>query len=156
MITANELRIGNLIFWNPKLSNPKSTLESMQVEVSAILKDKIGYTFPGIEYRAEPFEDDLLQQEARYKSLEELELIVLTAEILESCGFKQDDNSNRKVFFKHEYKSFLEMEINIIDYKVLLRFTNGKKVELPYTYKFLNQLQNLFFTLTGEELEINQ
>ena len=47
------------------------------------------------------------------------------------------------------------METNIPDYKVLLRLMNDQKVELPSTYQFLNQLQNLYFTLTGEELEIN-
>ena len=46
MITASELRIGNLLFWNPKLSNPNTTLAAVRVEVSAILKDKIGYIFP--------------------------------------------------------------------------------------------------------------
>ncbi|HEY6974906.1 MAG TPA: hypothetical protein VH396_01380 [Chitinophagaceae bacterium] len=156
MITSNELRIGNLLFWNPKLSNPNTTLEAMQIEVWAILKDKIGYTFPGIEYRAEPFEDDLLQKEIRYKSLEELELVVLTPEILEMCGFKQEDDSfDRNEIFKNQNTPFLDVEINILEYKVLLRFTNGQTVELPSTYKFLNQLQNLYFILTGEELEIN-
>jgi hypothetical protein len=156
MITANELRKGNLIFWNPKLSNPNTTLASVQVEVSAILKDKIGYIFPGIEYRAEPFEDDLLQKEIRYKSLEELEPVMLTPEIFEMCGFNQvDDYFSGNMFFKNEYKSFLGIDINIADYKVSLRFIDNQKVDLPYSYKFLHQLQNLYFALTGEELEIN-
>src|SRR4051794_31565113 len=119
MITANELRTGNLIFWNPKLSNPNITLEPMQVEVSAILEDKIGYTSPKIEYRVEPFEDDLLQKNTSYKSLEELEPISLTAEVLERSGFKEANNAGRKVFFK-KYNEFLEISINIVDYTVTL------------------------------------
>jgi hypothetical protein len=156
MIEANELRIGNLIFWNPKLSNPNTTLTNVQVEVSAILKDKIGYIFPGIEYRVEPFEDDLLQNETRYKSLEELEPIMLTSEILEMGGFKQvDDRFSRNIFFKNEYKSFLRIDIKIADYKASLHFMDGQKVDLPYSCKFLHQIQNLHFGLTNEELEIN-
>src|SRR6266487_5068670 len=115
MITANELRIGNLIFWNPKLSNPNITLAAMQVEISAILEDKISYISPGIEYRVEPFEDDLLQKETPYKSLKELEPIILTAEILEKCGFKQvDDYLSKKAYVKHEGEYFLEIDINIV------------------------------------------
>ena len=88
MIKANELRIGNLILWNPKLSHPGTTLHPAQIEVTLILHDKIGYISPGIEHRVESFEDDLLQTETSYKSLEEIEAIPLTAELLEKCGFE--------------------------------------------------------------------
>ena len=156
MITASELRIGNLLFWDPKLSNPNTTLAAVRVEVSAILKDKIGYIFPGIEYRAEPFEDDLWQEETRYKSFEELEPIILTAQILEVCGFKQvDDYFSRNMLFENRYKSFSKIDINIVNYKVSLRLMNGQQVDLPHSYKFIHQFQNLYFTLTWEELEIN-
>jgi len=156
MITANELRIGNLIFWNPKLSNPNITLAAMQVEISAILEDKISYISPGIEYRVEPFEDDLLQKETPYKSLKELEPIILTAEILEKCGFKQgDDYLSKKAYVKHEGEYFLEININIVDYKVLLHFAGDQKVGLPHSYKYIHEFQNLYFALTHEELEVN-
>jgi hypothetical protein len=156
MITAGELRIGNLICWNPKLSNPHTTLEAVQIEVSVILKDKIGYIFPGTEYRAEPFEDDLLQKETRHKSFEELEPIILTTEILEMCGFKQmDDHFSRNLLFENAYKSFSAIDIDIADYRVSLRFVNGQWMNLPYSCKFLHQLQNLYFALTIEELEIS-
>jgi hypothetical protein len=156
MLTANELRIGNLIFWNPKLSSPNTTLPAMQVEVCAILEDKIGYTSPGIEYRAEPFEDDLLQMETSYKSFEELEPILLTREILERCGFRQADNyAGRNIFLKDQVE-FLEIEKNIIGHKVSLgSAADHQRIDLPYAFKFLHQLQNLFFALTGEELEIS-
>jgi hypothetical protein len=156
MITANELRVGNLIFWNPKLSNPNTTLPAMQVEVSAILEDKIGYVSPGIEYRVESFEDDLLQKKTPYKLLEELEPILLTHEILERCGFKQvGDYLSKNLYLNHADEHFFKIDINIVDYKVLLHFAGSQKVILPYHYKFLHQLQNLYFALTGEELEVN-
>ena len=156
MITSNELRISNLIFWNPKLLNPNTTLAPMQIEVSAIFKDKISYISPNIEYRAEPFEDDLLQEETPTKLLEEIEPITLTPEILERYGFTQAANYlNRYVYHRPQDKQFLEIEINIEEYKVSLNVTTHQKVDLPYHYKFLHQLQNLFFVLTGEELEVN-
>src|SRR6266496_4311131 len=156
MITANELRVGNLIFWNPKLLNLNTTLVGFQVEVFAILKDKISYIFPGIEYRVEPFEDDLLQKETPYKSLEELEPIILTPEVLEKYGFKQaSDYLHRSVYHKHQYEQVLKIDINILEYKVSLNFASDQKVDLPHHYKFLHQLQNLYFALTGEELEVN-
>ncbi len=155
MITANELRAGNLIFWNPKLLNPNTTLAGMQVEVSAILGDKISYISPGIEYRVESFEDDLLQKETSYKSLEELEPIILTPEVLEKYGFKQaSDYLNRSVYYKHHDKKSLKIDINILEYKVSL-FAGDQKVDLPHHHKFFHQLQNLYFALTGEELEVN-
>lgn len=155
MITINELRIGNLIFWNPRLSSANTTLATIQIEVSAILKDKIGYIFPRIEYRAEPFEDDLLQNETRYKPLEELEPITLSPEILEMCGFKQANDLLNRNMFSNEYGSFSEIDINIADYKASLRFKDGQCIDLPYPCKFLHQLQNLHFALTGGELGIN-
>jgi len=156
MITANELRVGNLIFWNPKLLNLNTTLVGFQVEVFAILKDKISYIFPGIEYRVEPFEDNLLQKETPYKSLEEFEPIILTPEMLTRYGFEQSSHYlNRFVYYKHQDEQFLKIDINILEYKVSLSFADDQKVDLPLHYKFLHQLQNLYFALTGEELEIN-
>ena len=59
------------------------------------------------------------------------------------------------MFFENGYKSFSKIDINIVNYKVSLRLMNGQQVDLPYSYKFLHQLQNLYFTLKWEELEIN-
>ena len=89
MIKANELRIGNLVLWNPKLLHPGNTLPPMQVQVYTILQDRISYVFPNIENRVEPFEDDVAQNGTRYKLLEELAPIMLTAEILENVGFEE-------------------------------------------------------------------
>src|SRR5256885_1632084 len=82
-----ELRIGNLILWNPRLSTPKTTLVPTQVEVSAILEDRIGFISPRIEHRVEPFEDDLLELETPHRPIEEFEGISLTSEFLKKCGF---------------------------------------------------------------------
>ncbi len=80
MIQPRELRIGNIVSYNPKLSNPQTTLPPVLIEVSAILPDKIGYAFPNLEHRVEPFEDDLLQMQMRYRLLAEVEPIALSYE----------------------------------------------------------------------------
>lgn len=140
MIKANELRIGNLILWNPKLSNPNTTLLPELVEVAAIREDSIGYLSPRIEHRVEPFEDDVLELDAPHRPLEEFEPVALTTELLEKCGFATNNTTYQKD----------PLTIVFNDNKVQVTMNNR---ELPCTY--FHQLQNFYFTLTGEELEIN-
>jgi hypothetical protein len=71
--------------------------------------------------------------------------IPLTPEILERCGFEQnspvygDYYNNGDIFIFKEKDGFM-------------LFDEGS-IGNPFNY--LHQLQNLFFALTGEELEIN-
>lgn len=68
--------------------------------------------------------------------------IILTEEILLKCGFKRFPWGLviNELLFKDDLKcSFLELEIG-----------NGFRVKV----NFLHQLQNLYFALTGKELEI--
>ena len=143
MIKANELRIGNLILWNPKLSHPSTTLHPTQIEVTSILQDKIGYISAGMEHRAEPFEDDLLQMETSHKPTEELEPIPLTSELLEKYGFEiVSGEVYRKGYFVLEKLQDDNEEVFQL---------NGYEIRPKITY--LHQLQNIYFVLTGEELE---
>lgn len=150
MIIANELRIGNLVTWNPKLVSPNSTLPPLQVEVISISPDRISYVFPNIENRVEPFEDDVAQNGVRHKLLEELEPIVLTTEILDNCGFEEKTGLLTEAHFekgdlqlKFNGEFFQRLALTKIDFTVF---------ELPI--KHFHQLQNLYFAMTGEELEI--
>lgn len=150
MIKANELRIGNLVTWNPKLTSPGNTLPPMQVEVFSILQDRLMYVFPNIENRVEPFEDDVAQAGTRYKLLTELEPIILTAEILEGAGFEE-----RSGLFtsKHFEKGDLQLKFNGEYFeRVSITTLNTTASILPIQY--FHQLQNLYFAFTGEELEI--
>lgn len=83
MIKTSELRIGNRVYWNPRFVQSNATIELMQIEITAILTDKIGYVSPMIELRVEPFEDDLLTKETPYEPLEEINPIPLTEEWLQ-------------------------------------------------------------------------
>lgn len=144
MIDTTELRIGNLISWNPRLTNENATLPPMTVKASAILQDKIGYTSPNYEHRVEPFEDDKLQMEINYKPLAELEPIAITKEILDDGGFKKKSGS----VVKHKsYDLYL-------DTKKRSAYYIKKKVAFE-NILYVHQLQNLYYTLTGNELEIS-
>ena len=144
MIKPYELRIGNLIAWNPRLSHPRTTLPSTQVKVTSIFQNKIGYISPGIEHRVEPFEDDLSQIETPYRPLDELEPIPLTAEMLEKCGFE-------KVADETFIKGHLTLQ-KMQDYNGEVFLFNSAELRPQITY--VHQLQNFYFALTGEELEV--
>ena len=150
MIKANELRIGNLVTWNPALVSPGNTLPPMQLEVFSISQDRISYVFPNIENRVEPFEDDVAQAGTRYKSLEELEPIVLTNEILQSAGFEEKSGL---LTSKHLENHDLQLKFNG-EYYERLAISKLNTVVFDLPIKYFHQLQNLYFALTGEELEI--
>jgi hypothetical protein len=85
MIKAEELRIGNRVYWKPHFSNSKLLI---QVEITSVLTDKVGYIQSHLEHRVEPFEDDMITKEVTYASFEELLPIPLTEEILKKTGVK--------------------------------------------------------------------
>ena len=145
MLKANELRIGNFIFWNSKLSSPEISLFPFPIEVTSIFPDKIGYISPGIERRSEPFEDDILQTQTAHGPLEEFEPIPLTDDILEKCGFEKNDAND-------QYRSYRKEPITIrilADNSIRANIGVGE-----FACQYLHQLQNLYFDLTGEELEV--
>ncbi|GAA4732645.1 hypothetical protein [Flavisolibacter ginsenosidimutans] len=140
MINANELRIGNRILWNPKLSHPGTTLPPTEVEVSFVSADRIGYLSPSIEHRVEPFEDDLLQLETPYGPLEEFEPVPLTPELLNKI-------KNAPIFITDLFPISFSTE------GVFLDQISGGRQKLEHI-KYLHHLQNLFFAFTEKELEL--
>ena len=150
MIQARELRIGNLIVWNPKLVNPGVTLSAMQIEVFSIMHDKVFYVSPNIENRVEPFEDDVAKMGTSFKLLEELEPIILSTEILEKAGFTEKGGILAFKFFE---KGALQLkQTGEYFQRVLVTKLNTTVFDLPITT--LHQLQNLYFALMGEEIEV--
>jgi hypothetical protein len=139
MIKASELRIGNLITWNPKLTHPSSTLSPLHIQVKSIAANEIGYVFPNIENRVEPFEDDVAQH-GNYKQLSEVEPILLTREILETALIGPSESLMKQ----HEDGSHIEWTTN--EFKVTY---------LKANILYVHQLQNLYFALTGHELDID-
>ena len=145
MLKANELRIGNFIFWNSKLSSPEISFLTFPVEVTSILPDTIGYISPGIEHRSESFEDDILQTQTTHKPLGEFEPILLTRDILEKCGFENTDANDPYSSYRKESLTIRFMAGNSIRAKIS---------DCEFVCQYVHQLQNLYFDLTGEELEV--
>lgn len=73
--------------------------------------------------------------------------IHLTPEILVKCGFEKDEWNwfmlENETMFSIGFGNELFISINDDEY-----------VQSYYDYKYLHQLQNLYFSLTGEELNI--
>jgi hypothetical protein len=125
MISVAELRIGNLLIWDPSIAHPGSTLSPLVVEVAAILPTQVGYVPANIALRVEPFEDDLLQQEPVFRDATEFEPLPMTAEMMQA--FSQQSISselspfiNDKVAFVHQYQNLFflltgeEADTNVI------------------------------------------
>ena len=76
---AEELRIGNRVWWRPGFSNSNLLI---QVEIISISQDGAGYIRSQLEHRSEPFEDDLITKENSFALFEELSPIPLSEIIL--------------------------------------------------------------------------
>lgn len=146
MIKLSEYRVGNLVRWNPSLQTPTSTLMPLHVEIVAMMGKKVGYISPNIESRVEPFEDDQLQKEIAFRMVEELEPIVLTHEIIEQAGFSEDK--------LHAVQGHTHHYLYWSGETVVLQHLDGQALSNPVTY--LHQLQNLYFALTGNELDLSR
>lgn len=128
MVNLNELRRGNFV--------RDAVVNSRIIKVSEITPDHILHEGDESE---EPFADD------------EIDGIPLTPEILEKCGFENPDILPDSFFGKET-----DFELNIKDGKFMAFILMGStEVSVDIEIKHLHQLQNLYFALTGTELEIN-
>ena len=130
MIKANELRIGN---WYNQFGN----YEQVSVETLKTL--------------SQSGENQLFCKP-----------IPLTEEILLKCGFRCIDKLNKHYSINdpNGYKDSHTISIiPTLNDKLYIAFSdilNGYKDYIPTTkIKYLHQLQNLYWCLCGEELEIN-
>lgn len=71
-------------------------------------------------------------------------VIQLTPEILGKCGFKQS-RGNYRMFWHIE-----KMEIRLFDTFAQFKISSSHSIKITS----LHQLQNLYFALTGEELDV--
>jgi hypothetical protein len=91
--------------------------------------------------------------------LNELSLIPieLTCEILTDCGFKTDDNGNQWFNLQTHYLELI-LAADGFYYPIYVQMPElscepEQRINLQ-RIKYVHQLQNLYFILTGEELEI--
>lgn len=75
--------------------------------------------------------------------------VPLTEEILLKCGFdKYSDHSNEITYLSKDAGYFIQVYDNSVYFG--LNYEDYRK-----EVKYLHQLQNLYFALTSEELEVN-
>lgn len=130
MIKETELRIGNLIGY---LFQRYPDLNKI-VTVDSILGNQI---------QATSGEFVLLEQEAIP--------IPLTEEWLLKFGFEK----SKKLGALHEFeKDNLQLIFNGVDYDAFLNSEEHGFGEIGTSIKYVHQLQNLFFALTGTELTL--
>jgi len=140
---STELRIGNWI--------DDTSEDGGFFQVEGICKDKEGFSGYYIIYRNGSFKCSLEEDELE-SDLIQIKPIPLTEEILLKCGFKKDlDGSFQKndvsIFLDKRFKTNLYLQTND---------SNRNFIWFGYECKIqhLHQLQNLYFALTGEELNI--
>lgn len=127
MIQANELRIGNWLQYKEFCPNEKYFI------VKSILGHGInmdGYTVI---------------------SPSSYEPIFLTPEILEKCGFQLSKGKLSLKFYKNPKRGRI---VNLYKVSDGYRYLNTRGVGPSPHINYLHQLQNLYFALTGTELEI--
>lgn len=131
MIQPQDLRIGNKIYYGEP---NKSIITVESIGKTGINGENIG------EYL-------LYFDEYKY---EHLEPIPLSGEILEKCGFEQSIENN---FILNDFRVWIDPQT-----KRVFIFCNRKilddSVSLRLEKKYLHQLQNLYYDLTGEELNV--
>ena len=136
IIRANELRTGNYadrLYWNPQPGHEVNEKENCKVV-------SIQHLTVNIELK------NSKTIIAKY-SLANLFPILLTPEILVKCGFEK---GRETCYLRIE--SDYGCEINMFEGKTFLQDVDGGNIGVEI--KYLHQLQNLYFALTGEELEV--
>lgn len=133
MIKANELRVFNYVFDNDHNQWVKVvTIDYYEAQAVWVTDEPLGY---------------------KYKtSCSRLSGIPITPEILEKCRFEQVDHIEGYSFWAMNKKrrDIRKPAVSIYENRTLF---NGYLV--PQHCQYLHQLQNLYFSLTGEELTIN-
>jgi hypothetical protein len=131
---ANELRIGNYV----------SYFGNSTVKIETIRKDVADYYLIGGIYRN--------GYTTFYNQIDVISPIPLTKEWLSEFGFVGIDNPNGTPSILYKIKGHPLIEIIFTVFPVTrynLRCESEKEIQ------YVHQLQNLYFALTGEELNIN-
>ena len=162
MIQANELRIGN---WVLDANNVYKCIHAVSE----------GFIDGLVNFENDIRRRDEFQTELNWSKIQEIEPIPLTEEVLLKCGFKYeraissfthpemdmwlslDYNSEKHIMYPTDEQRLQRQE------RLMNKFRTGEGLvptaEAEYIMsnvriKHLHQLQNLYFALTGKELEV--
>lgn len=154
---AEELRIGNVV--QRILDGSVQYLKILGVESDTVL---VNDGWGGFTNR-DPITGEVKEVEAKPRKslLEYIEPVLLTPEILERAGFVKDAIDELEGYSKHGRLSIFLEPVQISDgsteWHTYIQFNVG----MPHIHlvtwppEFFHELQNLYFALTGEELQFN-
>jgi len=134
MIQANELKIGNLVYYN---GNHK------EVGIVTSLQPKF---YPKYCETSKDIFIGLNQRHDIVYNVKDIQPIPLTEEWLLKCGFERVENNWKvldNIVFKLSWERLAGLVLALENESIFLAHIN-----------YLHQLQNLYFALTGEELQI--
>lgn len=134
-IKANELRLGNLIRFNNFIGDERNVIVNARFFASMAG----GRPFTEVEG------SNNSELNNCYSG------IVLTPEIFEKCGFKKSKYDESYLFLNNDGSIVIETDgsIAVGDDPSKIGWASAAQV-----CSFLHQLQNLYFALTGQELEV--
>src|ERR1700761_2009699 len=146
MLQAKELRFGNKVF-NKKgeVITVQQILSHTIVYDTAINVSRRHLSKVSGFYNAPSYTTEVLEV-VKEADMQEIEPIALTPKILESCGFR---NFIREEWILSHNNTHTDFEFTSEGLK--LRNTVPTRVRI----KYLHQLQNFFYAIAGQELEVN-
>lgn len=133
---ASELRLGNIVYYKNKQYEVYGRISPVEIDLDSESRDE---HIPNV-------------------NLCKVQGIPLTEEWLLKCGFKVKhmmDTQKYQIIVFHN----LKMGYLSFDFSLCINDTNeyshlDNLVSISKPMKYLHQLQNLYYALTGEELEI--
>jgi hypothetical protein len=136
MIQANQLRIGNLVNFDPNggvdYCIVKSIISATELRIATA--------------------DEQLRQIVAYTDSGWLNPIPLTPELLEKCDFKKGEPISKGYYIPYSSNQYSNFIINYCP-------SNNSFWLDSYVYdvkiEFLHHLQNIYYSLIGQELQVN-
>jgi len=130
-------------------------MKATELRIENLIYNSIGKESKVIAIEFEALNDScysVVYPDGGYEELSHISPIPLTDEWLIKLGFKRKEKIvNEDVYIKGPLGIFP-------DYHIVVYYVETCKDgshTIPITLKYVHQLQNLYFALTGEELELN-
>jgi hypothetical protein len=143
MIKVNELRVGNLIYAGTDENDQPQAGKVLQ-----IFEDVIHWTF---DLNQKSINEGYNSTDLRY-----VNPILLTPEWMERCGFEKDDeryDGETLIMRRGVIELRHDEDQPLTGYSIAI-YDDGTLAFVRYSILYLHQLQNLYFALTGEEIQI--
>lgn len=136
---ANELRIGNLVFIDTHIELERVSMRIESISYNALSKEHYSMVFA---HSGDRFNFSY------YPFVSQMKPIPLSEEILLKCGFAYNHPKSRDSFSLGNIHFLLNDGDSVIGNGL---YMNGYRVA---DIKYLHELQNLYFAITGEELKV--